>query len=191
MTENYDQRLEWFREARFGMFVHWGIYSVLGRGEQIMLRDLIPQSEYDPLADRFQPVADWAERLARQAVEAGAKYMVLTTRHHDGYCLFDTATSDFNAAKTGPGRDLIAEYVEAMRRAGLKVGFYYSLLNWRWPGQWSPDRYPDDLPRLVDEVHAQVRELMTHYGKIDILWYDGGGVLVGTGRRLWGGTRFD
>ncbi len=184
-------RLRWFLDARIGMFVHWGMYSVLGRGEQIMCRDLMPLADYDPLAEQFQPAPDWATKLARRAVDVGAKYVVLTTRHHDGYCLFDTATHDFNAARTGPGRDLIAEYVDALRDAGLRVGFYYSLISWRWRGTWSPERYPDELPRIVDEVHAQVRELMTNYGKIDILWFDGGGVPGSAGHGMWGGDPID
>ena len=182
-----NDRRGWFREARLGMFVHWGMYSVLGRGEQIMWRDLMPMAEYVPYAEQFRPAADWARKLAQQARDAGMKYVVLTTRHHDGYCMFDTATHNFNAVKTGPRRDLIAEYVEALREAGLKVGFYYSLLTWRWHGYWSPERYPEELPRIREEVHAQVRELMTRYGKIDILWYDGGGVPGRAGHGMWGG----
>ena len=185
---DYAQRIQWFQEARFGMFVHWGMYSVLGRAEQIMARDLMPLAEYDPLADRFCPAADWADRLAQQAVDAGMKYVVLTTRHHDGYCLFDTATQGFNAAQTGPGRDLIAEYVDAVRRAGLKVGFYYSILNWRWHGTWDPVQYREELPRMVQEVHDQVRELMTQYGKIDILWYDAARLPGSCAHGMWGGS---
>lgn len=185
------ERMQWFREARFGMFVHWGMYSVLGRGEQVMQRDLIPASEYDPLAEDFVPADDWAERLAQLAVDAGAKYVVLTTRHHDGYCLFNTSTHDFNAADTGPGRDLIEEYVEALRDAGLKVGFYYSLMNWHWHGYWDPKGYPGDLNAMVEEVHTQVEELMTHYGEIDILWFDGGGVPGSSGHGMWGGDPID
>jgi len=166
------ERMAWWHEAKFGMFVHWGCYSVLGRGEQILVRDMMPLDEYAQLADRFQPAADWADRIADQAVRAGARYVVLTTRHHDGYCLFETETDPFNAARTGPGRDLIAEYVSALRKRGLRVGFYYSIINWRWRGLWDPKGHPDDLPKIVDEIHQQVRELMTHYGKIDILWYD-------------------
>jgi len=173
------------------MFVHWGMYSVLGRGEQIMCRDLIPRAEYDLVAERFQPAAGWADRLARTAVDAGIKYIVLTTRHHDGYCMFDTATHGFNAARTGPGRDLVREFVDAARRAGLKVGFYYSLMSWRWPGYWSPQQHPDDLPKMVDEVHAQVRELMSDYGTIDVIWYDGGGVPGSAGHGMWGGSPID
>ena len=165
-------RLAWWHRARFGLFVHWGCYSVLGRGEQVLLRDFMPLAEYRPLAERFHPAADWAERIADQAVRAGARYVVLTARHHDGYCLFRTATDRFNAMETGPGRDLVGEYVSALRSRGLRVGFYYSLLNWRWRGFWNPRKYAADLPKMVDEVHRQVRELLTQYGRIDILWYD-------------------
>ncbi len=154
------------------MFVHWGCYSVLGRGEQVILRDQMPLDEYLPIANEFKPAADWAERIADQAERLGAKYVVLTTRHHDGYCLFDTKTHDFNAVRTGPGRDLIREYVDAIRRRGLKVGLYYSVVNWRWRGFWDRKRYADDLPKIVQEIHDQVGELMNNYGKIDILWYD-------------------
>ena len=185
---NDDQQIKCFRDARLGMFVHWGMYSVLGHGEQIMCRDLIPIAEYTPYANQFRPASGWARNLARQARDAGLKYVVLTTRHHDGYCLFDTATHDFNAVQTGPGRDLIAEYVEACHDAGLKVGFYYSLMTWRWPAYWGPDRHRGDLPRMTEEVHAQVRELMTGYGKVDILWFDGGGVPGSPGHGMWGGN---
>ena len=171
-SESRERRLAWWKEARFGMFVHWGCYSVLGRGEQILLRDFMPLEEYRVVAARFRPADDWAEVVAEQAVRAGARYVVLTTRHHDGYCLFETETDPFNAARTGPGRDLIEEYVEALRKRDLRVGFYYSIINWRWRGFWDPQRYADELPRIVEEIHAQVRELLTHYGKIDILWYD-------------------
>ena len=186
-----EERLTWFREAKFGMFVHWGCYSVLGRGEQVMARDLIPPAEYDLLAGQFRPDADWAEKLAQAAVQAGARYIVLTTRHHDGYCLFDTATHDFNAAKTGPGRDLVAEYAAAARAAGLKIGFYYSLLNWRWRCHWSPEAHKNDLPNMVDEVHAQVRELMANYGAVDLLWYDGASLPGSACHGMWGGKALE
>ena len=165
-------RLDWFRDARLGMFVHWGCYSVLGRGEQVMFRDLMPWEEYRPLADRFSPARDWATGLAEQAERMGARYVALTTRHHDGYCLFGTRTHDFNAVATGPGRDLVAEFVEAVRARGLRVGFYYSVHTWRWPAFWAPDRYPEPLPLMVEELHEQVEEIMSAYGTIDLLWYD-------------------
>jgi alpha-L-fucosidase len=134
----------------------------------------MPLSEFEALADQFQPREDWAQRLAADAVEAGMKYVVLTTRHHDGYALFDSEHDDFNAAQTGPGRDLVAEYVEALREAGLGVGFYYSLMNWRWRGYWDAEQYPDEAAAMIDQSHAQIEELMTNYGEIDILWFDGG-----------------
>jgi alpha-L-fucosidase len=166
------ERLQWFRDAKLGMFIHWGCYSVLGRGEQIQWRDLMPVEEYRQLAEAFRPAADWAPTLARRAKRMGARYMALTTRHHDGYCLFDTRTHDFNAAKTGPGRDLVAEFVEAARAEDLRIGFYYSVHTWRWPGFWDPRAHPEDLPKMVEEMHEQVEELMTRYGTIDVLWYD-------------------
>ena len=166
------ERMAWWHDAKFGMFVHWGCYSTLGRGEQVLVRDQMPLDEYMAIADDFKPASDWAEKLADHAVASGAKYVVLTTRHHDGYCLWDTATHGFNAAATGPGRDLVAEYVDAVRARGLKIGFYYSVINWRWRGFWDPKGYKDELPQIVDEIHAQVKELMSNYGHIDILWYD-------------------
>lgn len=187
------ERLAWFLDARFGIFVHFGCYAPTGRGEQIMIRDLMPMDEYRKLAADFHPEPDWAERLCRSAVAAGARYIVLTTRHHDGYCLWDTATHDFQAPKTGPGRDLIREYVDAARAAGLRIGFYYSVHTWRWPGFWDPDGHPDDLPAIADEMHAQLEELMTGYGRIDVLWYDVSAVPGGhvPGNFGWEGTPVD
>jgi alpha-L-fucosidase len=98
--DNRVDRMKWWHDAKFGMFVHWGLYSQYGKGEQVIVRDHMPLGEYLPLADDFKPNAGWADRLAEQAVKSGAKYVVLTTRHHDGYCLWDTKTDDFNAAKT-------------------------------------------------------------------------------------------
>jgi alpha-L-fucosidase len=172
MRQETEARIKWWRDAKFGMFVHWGCYSVLGRGEQILPRDFMPFDEYREVAERFHPAPDWADQVADQAVRAGARYVVLTTMHHDGYCLFKTETDSFNATEIGPGRDLISGYVEALRKRNLKIGFYYSILNWRWPGFWAPENHPDDLAKMVDQVHAQVRELLTNYGNVDILWYD-------------------
>jgi alpha-L-fucosidase len=172
MTQDAEQKMKWWRDDKFGMFIHWGCYSVLGRGEQIMARDWMPFDEYKELAEQFDPAPDWADQVADQAVRAGAKYVVLTTMHHDGYCLFKTETDSFNAVETGPGRDLVAEFVAALRKRNLRVGLYYSVLNWRWKGYWAPEEHPDDLVKMVDQVHAQVRELLTNYGKVDILWYD-------------------
>lgn len=171
---DYVKRMAWFNEARFGMFVHFGLYSLLERGEWVMYEERIPPAAYAKLTDRFNPENFNADELAEQAVQAGAKYMVFTTRHHDGFCLFDSKFSDFTSTKTPAKRDFVGEYVEAARKAGLRVGLYYSLLDWRFPGYFEPEKYPESSEAMIEQAYAQVRELMTNYGKIDILFYDGG-----------------
>jgi len=137
MTNMAEQPTEdlgaWFNEAKLGMFIHWGIYALLGRGEQVMFREHLVPSEYRKLADRFAVPNYDANEWAALARDAGMRYMVLTSKHHDGFCLFDSPGTDFSAPRTAAGRDLIAEYVEACREAGLRVGIYYSLQDWAWP----------------------------------------------------------
>lgn len=168
------ERLRWFNEARFGMFIHWGLYAIPGRGEWAMYKEPIPREEYNRLADRFVPEHFDADAWAALAKRAGARYMVLTTRHHDGFCLYDSQVSDFTSVKSAARRDFVAEYVAACRRAGLRVGLYYSLMDWQFPGYYDWRKYPDSHAAMVDQAHAQVRELMSNYGPIDMLWYDGG-----------------
>ncbi|MAE67692.1 MAG: alpha-L-fucosidase [Phycisphaeraceae bacterium] len=165
----------WFEQARFGMFIHWGIHALLGRGEQVLFRERLDQSEYERLADRFNPRRFDADAWARAACEAGMKYMVLTTKHHDGYCLFDSALTDYTSAKRAAGRDLVAEYVTACRRHRIRVGFYYSLGDWRFPAYFDgPSKDPRGFARFRRYIHGQVEELCTRYGRIDVLWFDGG-----------------
>jgi len=175
-TLSYEQRLKWFHEARFGMFIHWGLYSIPARGEWVMHVERIPKDEYAELAKQFNPKRFDADAWAQLAKEAGARYTVLTTRHHDGFCLFDSKASEFTSVKAAAKRDFVADYVKAVRKAGLKVGFYYSLLDWRFEGYHDRAAHPESAKAMVEQAHAQVRELMTNYGKIDILWYDGGWV---------------
>ena len=139
-----------------------------------MYSERINPEEYAKLANDFLPEPGCAEEWVATAKAAGANYMVLTTRHHEGFCLFDSKVSDFTSVKLGPKRDIVREYVDAARKAGLHVGFYYSLLDWRFPGYFEPEKYPESKDALVKQVHEQVRELMTNYGKIEILEYDGG-----------------
>lgn len=174
----YSQRIAWFHQARFGMFIHYGLYSLLERGEWVMFNERMAADEYAKLAGRFAPEPGVAEEWVKLAVAAGARYAVLTTRHHDGFCLYDSKVSDFTLART-KGRDLVAEFTDACRKHGLKVGLYYSLLDWRFPGYFEPDRYPESAKAMVDQLHAQVRELMTNYGRVDMLWYDGGWISHG------------
>jgi alpha-L-fucosidase len=164
----------WFHQARFGMFIHWGLYSLLGRGEWAMFQERIPRKDYARLARRFRPGKFDASAWAALAAEAGMKYMVMTSRHHDGFCLFDSQASDFTSTRSAARRDFLAEYVQAARAAGLKVGLYYSLLDWRFEGYWEPAKYPDSAAAMVEQAHRQVGELLTNYGRIDLLWFDGG-----------------
>jgi len=169
-------RDDWFREARFGMFIHWGVYSLLGRGEWVYYQEHFSKEEYARLAEKFQPQRYDPSEWVAIARDAGMKYMVLTTRHHDGFCLFDSQASDFTASKTGPKRDLVGEFAEACHSAGMRMGFYYSLEDWRFPGQLPhlPVKEASVYEPMVEQAHAQVREICSNYGKVDVLWYDGG-----------------
>lgn len=170
--ESRDRRMQWWREARFGMFVHYGLYSLLGRHEWAMATECIPVKEYEKLVERFNPKPGAPQEWARLAKRAGMKYMVFTTKHHEGYCLWNTAQTDFNCVQSGPGRDLVSEYVEACRAEGLKVGFYYSLMDWHHPDGGSCHHNPDARRRFLEFTRGCLQELMSNYGKIDILWYD-------------------
>ncbi len=168
----HERRIEWWREAKFGMFVHWGLYSILARDGWAMGDEDIPLAEYEPLARQFQPTPNAARVWARLAREAGMKYMVLTTKHHEGFCLFDSKLTAYCAPRQGPGRDLAREFADAARAEGLRVGFYYSLMDWHHPDWLHAKNDPAARRRFLDYTHGQIRELLTNYGKIDILWYD-------------------
>jgi alpha-L-fucosidase len=169
----YEERMKWFNQARFGIFVHWGLYAIPARGEWVMFSERISVDEYAKLADQFNPTRFDADEWAAIAKNAGAKYMVLTTRHHDGFCLWDSKVSDFTSVKTASKRDSVREFCDACRRAGLKVGLYYSWRDWRFAGYWDAKADPRSARAMVDQAREQVNELMSNYGKIDILWYDG------------------
>mgnify|MGYP001190360377 CR=1 FL=1 len=173
---------DWFQEARYGMFIHWGPYSVAGRGEWVLNRENVPYEEYIQKyvnsfqAERFDP-----EKWVRLAKKAGMNYMVLTARHHDGFALWDTKTTDFQSVKMGPGRDLVREYLEALRKHGMKAGLYYSMADWShedypgaygrdWPSSWKDE---DSCRRFVSFYRRQLAELMSEYGEVDLLWFDG------------------
>jgi len=166
------ERMRWWHDARFGMFVHWGLYSQLGRHEWVMNRERIPLAEYERLADSWEPGERPAREWARLASQAGMKYMVMTTKHHEGFCLWDTAQTDYNSVRRGPGRDLVREFVEACHEFGLKVGFYYSLMDWHHPDGARCATDDAARRRFLDFTQGCVRELCTNYGPIDIMWYD-------------------
>lgn len=166
------RRMKWWHQAKFGMFIHWGLYSLIGRHEWAMENEGIPVAEYEKLAKKFNPKPNAARDWAKLAKRAGMKYMVMTTKHHEGFCLFDTKLTDYCASKQACGRDLVAEYVNAAREQGLRIGFYYSLMDWHHPDGAKCANDESARKRFVKYIHGQVRELMTNYGKIDILWYD-------------------
>jgi alpha-L-fucosidase len=164
--------MQWWHTARFGMFIHWGLYSVVGRHEWVMENEGYSVAEYEPLAKRFDPRPHAARDWAKLARRAGMKYMVMTTKHHEGFCLFDTKTTGYCAPRQAAGRDLVREYVDAARAEGLRVGFYYSLMDWHHPDGARCEKDEAARVRFVGYIHAQIRELLTNYGKIDVLWYD-------------------
>src|SRR4051794_9825337 len=166
------QRMAWWHEAKFGMFIHWGLYSVIGQQEWAMEVEGVPIPQYEMLAKNFKPKPNAAREWARLAKRAGQKYMVMTTKHHEGFCQWDTKLTDYCAAKQGPGRDLVREYVDAARAEGLRVGFYYSLMDWHHPDGARCATDEAARRRFVEYTHGLIRELLTNYGKIDVLWYD-------------------
>ncbi|MBQ8877725.1 MAG: alpha-L-fucosidase, partial [Lachnospiraceae bacterium] len=183
--EEYEKRVAWYQEARFGMFIHWGLYAIPARGEWVRSVEEIPEEEYLPFFDEFNPVDFEPEKWAKAAKEAGMKYAVMTAKHHDGFCLFDSKLTDFKATNTKAGKDLIREFLEAFRKEGIKVGLYYSLLDWHHPdyphyGDWHhPMRNCEeikdverDFDHYLEYMHGQVKELCTQYGKLDIMWFD-------------------
>ncbi len=179
------QRIQWFLNDRFGMFIHWGLYAIPARGEWVRSQERIPVEDYQRFFDEFNPTAYDPREWARLCKRAGMRYAVLTAKHHDGFCLFDSAYTDYKATNTPAGRDLVREYVDAFRAEGLKVGLYYSLLDWHHPDypHYGDGAHPmrenkafegaaHNFDNYLDYMHAQVRELCTNYGKLDILWFD-------------------
>jgi alpha-L-fucosidase len=175
--EQHIARMNWWHDAKFGMFIHWGVYAIPGKGEWIQWNQQIPVEEYAKLADQFNPDKFDPDQWASLARSAGMKYIVLTTRHHDGFCLWDSKSSyrDFTIMNTPAKFDAVDKYVKACRKYDLRVGFYYSPLDWRFPGYFFPDLYRGNAEKMKEQTYKQVRELLTGYGKIDIMWWDGGG----------------
>jgi len=191
------ERLSWWTHDRFGMFIHFGLYAIPARGEWIKKIETIPDAKYDEYFRTFNPDLFDAKAWAKAAKAAGMKYAVLTTKHHEGFCLWDSRFTDYKITKTPFGRDLVKEFVEAFRAEGLRVGFYYSLIDWHHPDftidskhprrpKWANDwgtfgdgekDYPElnkdrDMAKYRQYMKDQLRELLTGYGRIDILWAD-------------------
>ncbi len=176
---------EWFVHDRFGMFIHFGLYASAARHEWVQSYESIQPEDYQKYFDHFDPDLFDAREWARKAKEAGMKYAVLTAKHHEGFCLFDSKYTEYKITNTPFGRDLVKEYAEAFRAEGLRVGLYYSLIDWHHPeytiDQFHPMRIrPDaegisakrDMKKYAEYMRNQVAELLSNYGKIDILWLD-------------------
>jgi len=191
--EAFLKRTQWWREAKFGMFIHWGIYAVPADATDLQGRKTIAEwylsnkqmqvRDYEKFAAQFNPVRFNAREWVRMAKEAGMKYIVITSKHHDGFCMFDTKLTDYNIVKATPfGRDPMKELAAECKRQGIKLCFYYSIMDWHHPDYlprrpWERDVRPAegaDLNRYIDFMKGQLRELLTNYGPIGVLWFDGG-----------------
>lgn len=189
-----DARMKWWADARFGMFIHFGLYATLGRHEWVQNRERIPTKDYESrYMRRFNPDLYDARAWAKAAKAAGMKYIVLTTKHHEGFCMWDSKLTDYKISNTPFGRDLVREYVDACRAEGLRVGFYHSVIDWHHPHHMMDLRHPEyphkltgeerakklaeaeksrDMAKYREYLRGQVTELLTNYGKIDILFFD-------------------
>lgn len=171
-----EKNKEWFVNARYGMLMQYGLYSLLGRGEWVMNREEIPQKEYAKIAERFTAEnCDFDRIIGKAKNQWGMKYATLTTKHHDGFCLYDSKLTDFTTVKTAAKRDLVREFVEACRKHDMKISLYFSLNDWSTsPNAVDALENPKKCYQpFIDYVHGQCREILTNYGPIDILWYDG------------------
>jgi alpha-L-fucosidase len=186
--EQKDARMDWWRKARFGLFIHWGLYAIPagewngseGHGEWIRDTAKIPLQDYDKLIHEFNPVDFDAREWVKLAKNAGMKYIVFTTKHHDGFALYDSKVSDFNITASPYGKDALKELAEACREEEIVLCLYHSIMDWRHPDYlprrpWETERAGEraNMDRYVEYLHAQVTELLTNYGPIGVMWFDG------------------
>lgn len=185
--EQKEERMNWWKQDRFGMFIHWGLYSMPARHEWVKRYERTSNEDYEKYFELFDPDLYNPHDWARMAKAAGMKYAVITSKHHEGFCMFDSKYTDYKATNTPAGRDLLEEWVDAFREEGLKIGFYYSLLDWHHPDYTIDRNHPQsagsdedyqalnkgkDMDIYREYVKNQVREILTNYGKIDIIWLD-------------------
>lgn len=186
MTETTSPaNLDWFIHDRFGMFIHWGLYALPARHEWVRNFERISNEDYQKYFDHFDPDLYDPRVWADEARNAGMKYAVITTKHHEGFTLWDSALTDYKATNTPAGRDLLHPWVDAFRADGFKVGFYHSLLDWHHPDFPIDGFHPErdnlamratnpqrDVRKYAEYLHGQTRELLTQFGKVDIIWFD-------------------
>jgi alpha-L-fucosidase len=185
MTDTLPANLDWFLHDRFGMFIHWGLYALPARHEWVRNVEKISNEAYQKYFDHFDPDLYDPRVWAQEAINAGMKYAVITSKHHEGFALWDSALTDYKAPATPAKRDLLRPWVDAFRGAGLKLGFYHSLLDWHHPDypidglhpmredvQFREQEKGRDISKYTEYLHGQTRELLTQFGKIDIMWFD-------------------
>lgn len=180
----YQKRMQWFCHDRFGMFIHWGLYAIPARGEWVRSYEEMKEEDYLPFFEEFNPDHFDPVQWAKLAKKAGMKYAILTAKHHDGFCLYDSQYTNFKVTNTPFGRDIVQEFLNAFRNEGLKVGLYYSLLDWHHPDfpqyqdRHAPMRnnqdfnHPVNFSNYLEYMYHQVEELCSHYGKLDLMWFD-------------------
>jgi len=203
-AEGSPEKMAWWTQSRFGMFIHFGLYSAPARGEWVQSKETIPSENYAQYFESFDPDLYDPVEWAKTAKSAGMRYVVLTAKHHDGFCLWDSKFTDYKVTNTpfrrgtgngerGTGRDIVKEFCEAFRAEGIRIGLYYSLLDWHHPdyaidvnhplhpkddAEWNdPKAYIPlnagrDMEKYRQYMKDQVRELLTDYGRIDIMWFD-------------------
>ncbi len=175
----------WFVHDRFGMFIHWGLYALPARHEWVRHHEEIPNEAYEKYFENFDPHMFDPEKWARTAWDAGMRYVVLTTKHHEGFCLWDSQYTDYKVTNTPYGKEILRPFVDAFRKQGFRIGFYYSLIDWHHPefpidGIHPLRNHPDalemnksrDVRKYAEYMRNQVRELLTNYGQVDVLWCD-------------------
>lgn len=182
-SEQFMARTQWWREAKFGMFIHWGIYAVPADGEWHFFNHKMQVKDYEPYAVQFNPVKFDALKWVKIAKNAGMKYIVITSKHHDGFCMFDTQFTDYCITRATPfKRDPMKELAAACKKEGIRLCFYHSIMDWHHPDYlprrpWEKDTRPADgasLDRYIEYMKGELRELLTHYGPIGVIWFDGG-----------------
>jgi alpha-L-fucosidase len=164
----HDQRMAWWREARFGLFIHWGIMSIPGADFNAMEKQKIPVAEYEKLAQQYNPVQWNAHDVVKMAKDAGQKYFVFVSKHHDGFAMWDSKVSDYNIMHTPYGKDIVRQLADECAAQGLVFCFYYSILDWH-----HPDANKVRWPKYVEYMKGQLRELLTRYGRIGVVWFVG------------------
>jgi alpha-L-fucosidase len=186
-AEQKAQRMKWWTDDRFGMFIHWGLYSMPSRHEWVKKNERMTNEAYEKYFELFNPDMYNPKEWAKMAKEAGMRYAVITTKHHEGFCLFDSKFTDYKSTNTPFGKDILREWVDAFRAEGIKIGFYYSLLDWHHPDYTIDRNHPQsqtsdsaydrmnkgrDMNKYREYIKNQVTELMTNYGEISVIWLD-------------------